>query len=163
MISPTIVPHGNLGAYGAPCSEIDSVKAEISFSFTDTSGGLFTLTMPSEEFNLGPFHDDPSTCQTVINALPDFNIIGASILKYYCTLTLDVFLHVLLVFHHADSVWDVDNAQLGFSINGSGGIDSDTGKGGSSSSKGDTNSSSLISMNCTWGIILATMILSFFT
>lgn len=84
MISPKIVPHGTLGAYGIPCSEIDSLEANITFTFTDVSGQPFNLTVPSEEFNLGPFHDDPNTCQTLINALSDFNILGASLLKHYC-------------------------------------------------------------------------------
>ncbi|GJJ15270.1 hypothetical protein Clacol_009546 [Clathrus columnatus] len=98
LISPNIKPHGTLGAFGLPCSEIGSVVADISFTFTNISGNPFVLSVPSEEFNLGPFDDDPTTCQTLINALDGFNIIGGSLLKHYY------------------SVWDVDHAQLGFVI-----------------------------------------------
>ncbi|GJJ14297.1 hypothetical protein Clacol_008561 [Clathrus columnatus] len=86
LISPNIKPHGNLGAFGLPCSEIDSVKADISFTFTSTTGQPFTLTVPSEELSVGPFEDDPETCQTLINALEGINILGGSLLKHYCTL-----------------------------------------------------------------------------
>ncbi|KIJ45947.1 hypothetical protein M422DRAFT_46521 [Sphaerobolus stellatus SS14] len=101
LISPKIVPHGTLGAYGIPCSEIDSLTADLSFTFTDTSGKTFDLIVPTSELNLGPFHDDPNTCQTLINSLEGFNILGASLLKHYY------------------SIWDVDNAQMGFPINAS--------------------------------------------
>lgn len=85
LISPNITPHGSLGAYGLPCSEINSTTADITFTFTDTNGKPFNLTVPSLEFNLGPFHDDPATCQTVINALEGTSILGGSLLKHYCT------------------------------------------------------------------------------
>ncbi|KAF8585024.1 acid protease [Ramaria rubella] len=99
LISSKIVPHGNLGAYGLPCSEITSIVANISFTFTDTTGAAFNLTVPPEELNLGPFRDDAQTCQTVINALEGFSILGGSLLKHYY------------------SIWDVDHAQMGFSAN----------------------------------------------
>jgi len=101
MISPQITAHGSLGAYGVQCSEINSIAANISFTFNDVAGRPFDLVIPPEEFNLGPFRDDPTICQAVINALDGLNILGGSVLKHYY------------------SVWDVDNAQMGFSINSS--------------------------------------------
>lgn len=67
-----------------PCSEINSTAATLSFTFTDTTGAAFNLTVPSQELNLGPFNDDPNTCQTVINALDGINVLGGSLLKHYC-------------------------------------------------------------------------------
>ncbi|KAF8516461.1 aspartic peptidase domain-containing protein [Hysterangium stoloniferum] len=84
MISPKIIAHGSLGAYGVQCSEISSIATNISFTFHDTASRPFDLVIPPEEFNLGPFHDDPTICQTVINALEGFNILGGSVLKHYC-------------------------------------------------------------------------------
>ncbi|GJJ12753.1 hypothetical protein Clacol_006998 [Clathrus columnatus] len=98
LISPNIKPHGNSGAFGLPCSEIDSVKADIFFTFTSTTGQPFTLMVPSEELSVGPFEDDPKICQTLINALDGINVLGGSLLKHYY------------------SVWDVDHTQMGFVI-----------------------------------------------
>ncbi|TFY83622.1 hypothetical protein EWM64_g392 [Hericium alpestre] len=101
LISPLIKPFGTLGAYGIPCSEIDSLPAEITFTFTDTNNKPFNLTIPSRELNVGPLNEDPNTCQTLINALDEgVGIIGGSLLKHYY------------------SVWDVDQARMGFVSNG---------------------------------------------
>jgi hypothetical protein len=108
LISPAIKPFGTLGAFGIACSEISSLPAEITFTFVSSSGAPFNLTIPSKELNVGPLKEDPNTCQTLINALDQEGggIIGGSLLKYYY------------------SVWDVDNARLGFVGNG---ICNDTG------------------------------------
>ncbi|KAF8584027.1 acid protease [Ramaria rubella] len=98
LISPKIKPFGTLGAFGIPCSEIENIPAVITFTFTSSTGRPFDLTIPSEELNVGPLQEDPSTCQTLINALDEGGggILGGSLLKHYY------------------SVWDVDNARLGF-------------------------------------------------
>lgn len=98
LISPAIKPFGTRGAFGIPCQEISRLPAVITFTFTSTSGSPFNLTIPSEELNVGPLREDPKTCQTLINAqnVGGGGIIGGSLLKHYY------------------SVWDVDNARMGF-------------------------------------------------
>ncbi|KAF8589868.1 acid protease [Ramaria rubella] len=101
MISPYIQPIGPLGAFGMPCAEIPSLSAEITFTFHTTVGKPFNLTIPSKELSVGPFVDNPSLCQTLINSMDiEGGIIGGSLLKYYY------------------SVWDVDHARIGFKHNG---------------------------------------------
>ncbi|TFY71732.1 hypothetical protein EVG20_g1276 [Dentipellis fragilis] len=101
LISPDIKPFGKLGAFGFPCDKIDTLPAVITFTFPSTTGAPFNLTIPSEELNVGPLLEDPSTCQTLINALDEgVGIIGGSLLKHYY------------------SIWDVDNARMGFVANG---------------------------------------------
>ncbi|KAG9084303.1 hypothetical protein FS749_005328, partial [Ceratobasidium sp. UAMH 11750] len=56
----------------------------------------FNLTIPPEELNVGPFANDPSTCQTLINAQSGYYILGGSLLKHYY------------------SVWDQANSRMGF-------------------------------------------------
>ncbi|KAF8586033.1 acid protease [Ramaria rubella] len=99
LISPAIKAFGTLGAFGIPCTEIPSLPSEITFTFVSSSGAPFNLPIPSEELNVGPFSEDLTVCQTLINAQDSpgqGGIIGASLLKHYY------------------SVWDVDNAQIGF-------------------------------------------------
>jgi len=133
LISSKIVPHGTLGAYGIPCSEIGSLQADITFSFNDTSGKPFNLTVPTKEFNLGPFHDDPNICQTLINAQAGFNILGGSLLKNYY------------------SIWDVDHAQLGFAINAGNNITNVSSTG---------SSSSALSISANLGLLVSLLIFS---
>ncbi|EKM53998.1 uncharacterized protein PHACADRAFT_257547 [Phanerochaete carnosa HHB-10118-sp] len=100
QISPNIKPNSDEpGTYGIACSEISSLPAEISFTFTSQEGEAFTLTIPSSELSVGPFRSNPELCQTLINAFEDFNIIGGSLLKHYY------------------SVWDLGNQRLGFAPN----------------------------------------------
>ena len=100
-ISPDIKPYFNEpGAYGIPCDLIPSLSAQIDITFTSQEGTPFNLTIPSSELNLGPFADDASTCQTIINAYDLYDvqiqIIGGSLLKHYYT------------------IWDVGGQRLGF-------------------------------------------------
>ncbi|OSX66049.1 hypothetical protein POSPLADRAFT_1166015 [Postia placenta MAD-698-R-SB12] len=100
MISPEIQPYApEPGAYGIACSKIDQLPAEISVTFTSITGEPFNLTVPSSEFNVGPFEDEPTICQTMINALDVLDLLGGSLLKHYY------------------SVWDIDNQRLGFAPN----------------------------------------------
>ena len=101
QISPNIKPFsGEAGTFGIACSEIDSLPAEISFTFTAQDGSPFELTIPSSELSVGPFRSEPSLCQTLINAADVGSIIGASLLKHYY------------------SVWDLGNKRMGFAPNG---------------------------------------------
>jgi Eukaryotic aspartyl protease len=100
LISPEIQPIGPSGAFGMPCARIPGIHAEITFTFQSTAGKPFNLTIPSEELSVGPFVDNPSFCQTLINSMNiEGGIIGASLLKHYY------------------SVWDVDHARIGFKRN----------------------------------------------
>lgn len=100
LISPEIQPIGPNGAFGVPCSKIPSIPAEITFTFSSTAGKPFNLTIPSKELSVGPFIDNPSFCQTLINGMNiEGGIIGGSLLKHYY------------------SVWDVDHARIGFKSN----------------------------------------------
>ena len=112
LISPDIKPFAaEPGAFGLPCTDIDSLPATIDFTFTSQQGVPFNLTIPSSELNVGPFNSDPSICQTLINAFDGLNLVGGSVLKHYY------------------SVWDVGNQRLGFAMNGESCFD--TGSGGS--------------------------------
>ncbi|KAF7342153.1 Pepsin A [Mycena venus] len=98
LISPDIVPHdAEPGSYGIACDKIDTLPAVIDMTFTAQDGTPFNLTIPSSELNVGPFDDDPTICQTLINAVEDVPaLVGGSLLKHYY------------------SVWDVGNQRLGF-------------------------------------------------
>lgn len=101
MISPAIQPYApEPGAYGIACCEIDKLPATIDITFTTITGEAFILTIPSVELNVGPFPDDPSTCQTFINALDGLELVGGSLLKHYY------------------SIWDLTNQRMGFAPNG---------------------------------------------
>jgi len=101
MISPDIKANKNEpGAYGIACSKISSLPAKIDIGFKSTAGKAFNLTIPSSELNVGPFANDPSTCQTLINAFDGLDLVGGSLLKHYY------------------SVWDVGNQRMGFAANG---------------------------------------------
>ena len=65
-----------------------------------TTGCAFNLTIPSSELSVGPFANDPSTCQTLINAYDGLSVAGGSLLKHYY------------------SVWDVSRQRVGFADNG---------------------------------------------
>ncbi|KAI0690547.1 aspartic peptidase domain-containing protein [Cytidiella melzeri] len=97
LISPKIQPFAQEpNAYGIPCSEVSSLPAVISFTFTSETGSPFNLTIPSSELSVGPFRSNPDVCQTLINSMEDVWIIGASLLKHYY------------------SVWDLGGQRLGF-------------------------------------------------
>lgn len=99
LISPNIRANpAEPGTFGLPCDEIDSLPAVIDIQFAGVSGQrAFNLTIPSSELSVGPFKNDPSQCQTLINVSEGFTLIGASLLKHYY------------------SVWDVGGQRIGFS------------------------------------------------
>lgn len=100
-ISPKIAAIGTDGYYGIPCNEMPSLRAIITFTFSSIHGSPFNLTLTSRDLNTGAFVDNPSICQTVISGADIHGgIIGVSLLKHYYT------------------VWDVDNALIGFANNG---------------------------------------------
>lgn len=97
LISPEIKPFAPLpSTYGVPCSLIPTLNATISYTFLSTEGTPFNLTIPTSELSVGPFKEAPDTCQTLINAVDDFSIVGASLLKHWYT------------------VWDSGNQRMGF-------------------------------------------------
>lgn len=101
LISPLIQPHASEpGTYGLPCSLIDTLPATISLTFTSTSNEPFNLTIPSEELSVGPFADNATECQTLINAFDGLELVGGSLLKHYYT------------------VYDVGARSIGFAENG---------------------------------------------
>ncbi|KAA1472196.1 acid protease [Dentipellis sp. KUC8613] len=98
QVSPDIKPFGNSGTYAISCSKIKNLPSEITFTFTSTANAPFNLTIPSSELSSGPLPEDTSMCQTLISAYDGYplGILGGALLKHYY------------------SIWDVDNAQLGF-------------------------------------------------
>ncbi|THU95408.1 acid protease [Dendrothele bispora CBS 962.96] len=97
LISPDIKPNSaEPGTYGIACSRIPSLPAKIDIAFTDVNGRAFNLTIPSSELSVGPFANNPSLCQTLINAFDGLELVGGSLLKHYY------------------SVWDVGNQRMGF-------------------------------------------------
>jgi len=103
LISPDIKPNPKEpGAFGIACSKIHSLSAVIELTLTSTEGKLFNLSIPSRELSVGPFADDPSTCQTLMNSIDDqnVNIVGGSLMKHFYT------------------VFDVGKQCVGFASNG---------------------------------------------
>jgi len=97
LISPDIKPNpAEPGAYGIACDLISSLPARIDITFMSQEGVPFNLTIPSSELNVGPFANDPTTCQTLINAFDGLSLVGGSLLKHYY------------------SIWDVGGQRLGF-------------------------------------------------
>lgn len=97
LISPDIKPNPNEpGTYGIACNRISSLPAMIDITFTSQNGRPFNLTIPNSELSVGPFADDPSTCQTLINAFDGLELVGGSVLKHWY------------------SIWDIQNRRMGF-------------------------------------------------
>jgi hypothetical protein len=88
------------GTYGLPCSQVAGLPAQIDIGFTDTTGKAFNLTIPSAELSVGPFKEDPSTCQMLVNAYDGLDLVGGSLLKYWYT------------------VYDFGNKRMGFALAG---------------------------------------------
>lgn len=97
LISPDIRRNPNEpGTYGIACNRIASLPAVIDIAFTSQNGTPFNLTIPSSELSVGPFANDPSTCQTLINAFDGLELVGGSLLKHWY------------------SIWDVGGQRMGF-------------------------------------------------
>ncbi|CAE6443117.1 unnamed protein product [Rhizoctonia solani] len=96
LISPNIKPFGESGAYGIPCSEVSSIQARLDLTFKDQAGEPLLLSIPPQELSVGPFKNNHTMCQTLINAGFDQNFVGGSLLKHYY------------------SIWDQGNARMGF-------------------------------------------------
>ncbi|KAF9469898.1 acid protease [Collybia nuda] len=97
LISPDIKANAaEPGTYGIACSRISSLPAVIDIAFTSQSGVPFNLTIPSSELSVGPFANDPSICQTLINAFDGLDLVGGSVLKHYY------------------SIWDIGQRRMGF-------------------------------------------------
>ncbi|KAE9402851.1 acid protease [Gymnopus androsaceus JB14] len=101
FISPHITPNpAENGTYGIACDLIPTLPAIIDIAFTSQDGTPFNLTIPSSELSVGPFADNTSLCQTLVNSFENYTIVGGSLLKHYY------------------SVWDVGNQRMGFASNG---------------------------------------------
>jgi len=97
LISPDIKPNpAEPGTYGIACDRIASLPAVIDIGFTSQTGHPFNLTIPSSELSVGPFANDPSLCQTLINAFDGLELVGGSLFKHYY------------------SIWDVGRQRMGF-------------------------------------------------
>ncbi|KAH7334805.1 acid protease [Rhizoctonia solani] len=83
LISPKIKPFGESGAYGLPCSEVSLIQARIDLTFEDQAGEPVVLSIPPQELSVGPFRNNKTMCQTLINAGYIQNFVGGSLLKYY--------------------------------------------------------------------------------
>lgn len=96
LISPEIQPFpAQPGAFGIDCTLIPTLSSTIDITFLSIDGMPFNLTIPTEELSVGPFVEDPSVCQTLVNAF-DGSVLGGSLLKHYY------------------SVWDGGNGRMGF-------------------------------------------------
>ncbi|KAF8986341.1 acid protease [Cyathus striatus] len=97
LISPDIKPNAAVpGTYGIACDRIPSLPAKIDLTFTSEKGVPFNLTIPSNELSVGPFANNPTKCQTLINALDGLELVGGSLFKYYY------------------SIFDVEKQRIGF-------------------------------------------------
>lgn len=97
LISPDIKANpAEPGTYGIACNRISSLPAVIDIGFVSQSGTPFNLTIPSSELNVGPFANNASLCQTLINAFDGLDLVGGSVLKHYY------------------SVWDIGGKRMGF-------------------------------------------------
>lgn len=97
LISPEIKPNpAEPGTYGIACNRIHTLPAKIDIAFTSQEGKPFNLTIPSSELSVGPFANNASLCQTLINAFDGLELVGGSLLKHYYT------------------VFDVGNQRMGF-------------------------------------------------
>ncbi|RDB24771.1 Pepsin A [Hypsizygus marmoreus] len=97
LISPDIKANpAEPGTYGIACSRISSLPAVIDITFTSQAGTPFNLTIPSNELSVGAFTNNPTLCQTLINAFDGLDLVGGSLLKHYY------------------SIWDVGARRLGF-------------------------------------------------
>ncbi|KAF8639537.1 hypothetical protein AX17_001442 [Amanita inopinata Kibby_2008] len=97
LISPDIKPNNaEPGTYGIACNKIPLLPAVIDITFTSEDGSPFNLTIPSSELSVGPFANDRTMCQTLINAFDGLDLVGGSVLKHYY------------------SIWDVGGQRMGF-------------------------------------------------
>jgi len=101
LISPDIKPNpAEGGTFGIACDLIPTLPAVISVTFTSQEGKPFNLTIPSSELSVGPFANNASLCQTLVNSFEGLDLVGGSLLKHYY------------------SVWDVGNQRMGFAATG---------------------------------------------
>lgn len=101
LISPDIKPNpAEPGTYGISCNLIPTLPAVIDITFTSQTEVPFNLTIPSSELSVGPFANNASLCQTLINAFDGLDLVGGSLLKHYY------------------SVWDIGGKRMGFAPTG---------------------------------------------
>ena len=98
-ISPDIKRINNLGVWGGPCSTMEKLQPELTFT-VGNSGNTIDMTIPKTSFNLGPLPGQPNTCQGVFldpgrSGFDGSWIIGSPLIKAYYT------------------VWDAGNLKWG--------------------------------------------------
>lgn len=95
QISPDIYMLDDLGSWGANCSILDAVAVEFTFT-VGPPGGELNITLPKNQFNLGPYPGLDGVCQAVFEHwvepfidTADGNrpvwLIGVNLLKEYYT------------------------------------------------------------------------------
>ncbi|KAF2717688.1 acid protease [Polychaeton citri CBS 116435] len=101
-ISSDIVQIDALGAWGASCEKMATLQPILTFTF-GLGNQAINLTVPKENFNLGPYAKNSSYCQALILSPPtpleapgSIWILGSPLLMGHYT------------------VWDGGNFQLGF-------------------------------------------------
>ncbi|ROV99513.1 hypothetical protein VMCG_06363 [Cytospora schulzeri] len=94
QISPRIYQIDPVGTWGAPCSDMEEITAELTFLFGYDGATQLNVTIPSNSFNLGPYPGEDGVCQAVINNYQSSNlnddgrgvwICGSPLLKHYYT------------------------------------------------------------------------------
>lgn len=92
-ISSSFQPfHSNPGVF----SLILALTSTIDVTFLITDSTLYNLTIPTSELSVGPFAEDPSICQTLVNAVEGTYVLGGCLLKRF------------------NSVWCRGNERIGF-------------------------------------------------
>lgn len=104
-ISPFITQIDPAGAWGGPCSLIDTIAPDLTFTLGSGSEAV-NVTIPKKQFNLGEYPGKPGICQAVFNNPTQGNemaldgvgvwIVGSPLLKEYYT------------------VWDAANLSIGW-------------------------------------------------
>jgi hypothetical protein len=128
QISPKITLIDPAGAWGAPCTLMETLKPNISFTVGDPNNGtVVNMTIPGSAFNLGEYPGQVGICQALFvepvlafgsNSVPTW-ILGSPMIKSYYT------------------VWDAGNVQLGVaSLKTTNGSSSNSGSGSGGSGGG---------------------------
>ncbi|ROW13945.1 hypothetical protein VPNG_04032 [Cytospora leucostoma] len=94
QISPKIYQIDPVGTWGAPCSDMETIRPELTFLLGYDGSTQLNVTIPGSSFNLGPYPGLKGICQAVINNYqsPQVNddgrgiwIGGSPLLKHYYT------------------------------------------------------------------------------
>ena len=94
-ISPAFEDIDGLGAWGAPCEDMEELAVDVTFTYGPPGGVQGNFTVPKEFFNLGPYPGREEVCQGLFNHPMDNTtftptrqklwVIGSPLLKAYYT------------------------------------------------------------------------------